>query len=117
MSIDQCLFTKYHNGNLCAILCLYVDDILFTGKDKEIKYISNKLKEKYKISKDTEVNKIIGINIFKTEEGYKINQQDYIEKLIKNYKINKTKPINNPCRKITLKERENSTPVNVILYQ
>jgi len=28
LSIDQCLFTKYHNGNLCAILCLYVDDYL-----------------------------------------------------------------------------------------
>ena len=31
--------------------------------------------------------------------------------------MNKTKPINNPCRKITLEERENSTPVNVTDYK
>jgi len=31
--------------------------------------------------------------------------------------MNKTKPINIPCRKITLEERENSTPVNVTDYK
>jgi len=34
------------------------------GKIKKLKYINNKLKEKYKILKEIEAKKIIGINIF-----------------------------------------------------
>jgi len=44
---------------------------------------SSKIQNKYKISKYENTNKIIGINIIKTTEGYKINQIDCIEKLIK----------------------------------
>ena len=42
---DKCLFGKYNKQNkLVALLTLYVDDILITGEDNEIKYIINKLK-------------------------------------------------------------------------
>jgi len=44
---------------------------------------SSKIQNKYKISKYENTNKIIGINIIKSTEGYKINQIDCIEKLIK----------------------------------
>jgi len=64
-------------------------------------------KNKYTISKDSDANKIIGINIYKTKDGYKINQEDYINKIIKNYNINKTKIINYPYRKISKNERIN----------
>jgi len=52
-------------------------------KDNEINYVINKLKGKYKISKESNTNKIIGINIYKTINGYKINQIDFINRIIK----------------------------------
>ena len=104
---DKCIFTKYKNNKLLLILSLYVDDILLTGTDEEIKYVSNKLHNKYQISKYTNANKIIGINILKTDQGYKINQIDYIEKLIKKYNMKKIKLIKYPSRKIPKDEREN----------
>jgi len=115
---DYCLFGKYNKNNkLISLLTLYVDDILITGYDKEINYTCDFIKNKYKISKDTEANKIIGINIYKTKNGYKINQIDYINKIINKYNMNKTKEIKTPCRKISLKEQENSSPVNVKEYK
>jgi hypothetical protein len=40
----------------------------------------NKIINKYKISKKSDVYKIIGINIYKRKEEYKSNQVDYINK-------------------------------------
>jgi len=51
--------------------------------------------------------------MFKTKDGYKINQIDYINKIIKRYCMNKTKQIKTPYRKITDFERKNSNPKNV----
>jgi len=99
------------------LLTLYVDDILITGEDKEINFTFDKLKNKYTISKDSDANKIIGINIYKTKDGYKINQEDYINKIIKYYNMNKTKIINCPCRKISKNERINEKPVDVGKYK
>jgi len=70
------------NNKLTCLQTLYADDILITGIKNETKYTVNKLKDKYKISKDSNATKIIGINIYKTADGYKINQTDYINKLI-----------------------------------
>ena len=64
---DKCLFGKFNKNNiLTCLLTLYVDDILITEIKNEINYTVNKLKDKYKISKDSNAIKIIGINIYKT---------------------------------------------------
>jgi len=43
---------------------------------------------------------IIGISIYKTSDGYKINQIDYINKIIeKKNNMKKTNQIKTPCRK------------------
>ena len=53
---------KYNKNNkLTCLLTLYVDDILITEIKNEINYTVNKLKDKYKISKDSNAIKIIGI--------------------------------------------------------
>jgi len=76
-------------------LRLTVTIIIITGIKDEINYTVNKLKDKYKISKDSNATKVIGINIYKTSDGYKINQRDYINKIIEKYNMKKTKQIKN----------------------
>ena len=71
-------------NKLIGLLTLYIDDILITDEDYEIKNIIKKLKSKYTTSKESDVRKIIEINIYKTKDGYKINQEDYINKIINN---------------------------------
>ena len=60
---------------------------------------------------------MIGINIYKTKDGYKINQIDYINKIIKKYKMNKKKSVKTTFRNVTDFERENSYLVNVAEYK
>jgi len=115
---DKCLFGMYNKKNkLIALLTLYVDDILITGEDNIVKFIIEKLKNKYTISKESNINKIIGINVYKTKDGYKINQKDYIDKVIKKYNMNKTKTMKYPCRKISENDRKNSKPIDINKYK
>jgi len=86
----KCLFGKYKNNKLYILLTLYVDEILIVGENKEITKVVTKIKHKYKASTDKTANKITGINIIKTNTGLKINQKDYIEKMLTNYNINNT---------------------------
>jgi len=55
------------NNKLTCLLTLYVDDILIKGIKNEINYTVNKLKDKYKISEDSNATKIMRINIYKTK--------------------------------------------------
>jgi len=84
------LFGKYKNNKLCLLLTLYVDDILIVEEKKEITKVVTKIKHKYKVTTDKTANKNIGINIVKINKenkGYKINQKNYIEKMLTNYNI------------------------------
>jgi len=81
------------------------------------KYDINKLKGKYKISKESKANKVIGINSYKNNEECKINQIDLINKNIEKYGMNKTKQIKTPCIKISEFERENSDLINSSEYK
>ena len=90
-----------------GLLTLYVDDFLITGEDYKIKNIIKKLKKnKYTISRKSNTRKIIGINIYKKKDGNKTNQEDYINKIINNYKMNKIKILKYPWRKISNNERK-----------
>jgi len=112
--IDKCPFGKYNiNYRLTCLQTLYVDDILITGIKNEINYTINKLKEKYKISIDSDVTKLIGIIIYKIKNSYKINQIDYINKIIEKYNMNKAKQLKAQCKKITEYERSNSDLINI----
>jgi len=55
--------------------------------------------------------------MYKTKDGYKINQIDYINKIIKKYKMNKTKSVKKPSRNVIDFDRENSNLVNVGEYK
>jgi len=115
---DKCLFGKYNKNNkLTCLLTLYVDDILITGIKNEINYTVSKLKDKYKISKDSNATKIIGINIYRTSDGYKINQIDYINKIIEKYNMKKSKQIKTPYKIIREYERNNSNLIDSKEYK
>ncbi|KAG4098964.1 hypothetical protein H8356DRAFT_1327088 [Neocallimastix lanati (nom. inval.)] len=62
------------------------------------------------------VNKIIGININKTNKVYKINQKDCIEKMLINYNINNTRIAKTPpCINEKLEDRIDRIPIICII--
>ncbi|KAH9669846.1 hypothetical protein KPL70_021959 [Citrus sinensis] len=79
------------------IVCLYVDDLIFTGSDPS-------LFEEFKrvMIKEFEMTDIglmayyLGIEVKQKEEGIFISQESYAKEILKKFKMNDCKPISTP---------------------
>jgi len=91
------MFYKNKDLKVVCIIGIYVDDMLIAGTDKEIKSFINKIKNKYKISKYGPAKYILGINIEKHNSSYYIHQENFIDNLLINFKINNLRKTNTPC--------------------
>ena len=95
-----------------CIVALYVDDMLITGSDNEINSTVELIKNKFKISKCSPVNHILGITVEPTEYGYNILQKKYINDILKRFKINENQKSSTPCVGENIKE-----PFDSNIYQ
>ncbi|KAG4106202.1 hypothetical protein H8356DRAFT_1323563 [Neocallimastix lanati (nom. inval.)] len=78
-------------NNINMLISKNYEEAMNSENNKEITKIISKDKNiNTKVSTDKTANIIIGINIIKANKGYKINQKDYIGKML-NSNINNTK--------------------------
>lgn len=92
------VFNYYKTENdLHTIICLYVDDLLIFGSNL---YIVNTVKSLLCASFDMkdlgEANLILIIKVTKTETGFTLDQFHYIEKILKKYGFDMSKPAFTP---------------------
>ena len=114
---EQCLFSKSNSQKeTTCIVALYVDDMLITGLDSEINSTVELIKNKFKISKCSPVNHILGITVEPTEYGYNISQKKYINDILKRFKINENQKSSTPCVGENIKEINNE-PFDNSIYQ
>ena len=79
---DKCVYVK-QTQNCCAILCLYVDDMLITGNDGEtVKKIKCLLASKFEMKDMGVADVILGVKIHKTSGGLALSQSHYIETIL-----------------------------------
>ena len=95
-SVDPCL---YFNKDIEIFMILYVDDILLIGPNtSNIDQIKAKLSEKYKMKDLGPVRKFLNMDIGRIESRKLlwINQEDYIEKILRKYSMENCNPVNIP---------------------
>ena len=81
------------------ILLSYVNDIILTGNDKpRLEELKNKLKETFKMTDLGEPKKFLGIKIERNREKGEltISQQQYIESMLKRFKMDECNPQSTP---------------------
>ncbi|KAH9715667.1 hypothetical protein KPL71_021147 [Citrus sinensis] len=97
---EHALYVKEKAGDI-LIVCLYVDDLIFTGSDPS-------LFEEFKrvIIREFEMTDIglmayyLGIEVKQKEENIFTSQESYAKEILKKFKMNDCKPISTPveCR-------------------
>jgi len=86
LTTEPCIFVKKkkkkEEGKAVCITDIYVDDILITGIKYHINKTIKKIKKNFKVSKLSEADYILGINIEKEYSNYLISQTQLIKDLL-----------------------------------
>ncbi|KAM1744384.1 hypothetical protein ACFX11_011278 [Malus domestica] len=93
---EYALYVKVKDGDI-LIVCLYVDDLIFTGSNPS-------MFEEFKrvMTKEFEMTDIglmayyLGIEVKQNEEGIFISQESYTKEILKKFKMDDCKPISTP---------------------
>jgi len=96
LSSEPCIFKKVINNKLVGLIGLYVDDMMITGNNREIRNIISKLKKRFKISNCEPLRYILGIKIEKVHNNYIISQTHTINTLLEKYNITNIKNQSTP---------------------
>jgi hypothetical protein len=99
--LDHCVYI-YNDNDKLTILSLYVDDILLTGNcSKMIQRTKNFLGAKFEMKDMGDVTYVLGIKISRNRalKLLYLDQEKYIENILKRFKMDKCKPLNTPISK------------------
>ena len=98
--------------------CIYVDDILITGKSNLVNQCIEQLQSSFKCN-SVETSLLLGMQIEKSTEHLKIHQQRYIIEILERFGMENCNPVNTPIEvSSTLKKAtDDETLCDQKLYQ
>ena len=75
---------------------IYVDDIIFGGKDTLCKYFADKMKHEFEFSMFGEINFFVGLQVYQLKHGIFVTQSKYITEILKTFGLDESKPVSTP---------------------
>ena len=78
-------------------LTVYVDDVALFGDKDLIKWCINKVSQKYTITDQGELRDILGVQIHRNETKILLNQERFINEILKNFSMETCNPKKIPC--------------------
>ena len=103
--VDHCLYSlkvpKISNGKATGFsvvhLTVYVDDVALFGDADLIKWTIAKVSQTYAITDQGELRDILGVQIHRNGTSILINQERFIEKILKTFSMDSCNPTKLPC--------------------
>lgn len=97
LTSEPCVYHKSENQSMIFI-ALYVDDLIiftspnFQGKDK----IKESLRQEFEITDLGPAQHILGMKLSRKDSGFSLDQSNYIQKLLKRFRMEDCKPAGTP---------------------
>ena len=94
---DSCLFVRHVNDCVNAVVCVWVDDIIYCGKDDDlVDWFEKEVKTKFRVSECCMLSWFLGMNVTVNETSITVNQEKYIENLLKKFGMSDCKALSTP---------------------
>ena len=90
--IEPCLYTLKDK----LYIVVYVDDLLFTGKQAEVERFKNFVSTAYKVKLQGAASHFCGITLFRDDTAIRICQSSYIDKMLERFGMTECKPVKTP---------------------
>ena len=94
---EHTLFIKVGGGGKILIVCLYVDDLIYTGNDEcmFIKFKESMMNE-FEMTDLGKMRYFLGIEVLQQVDGIFICQKRYAQEVLKRFKMENCNPVHNP---------------------
>ncbi|MCH83764.1 copia-type polyprotein, partial [Trifolium medium] len=118
-SVEYGIYVKNVESGNVVIICLYVDDLLITGRKAcEIEKLKCMLKSEFEMTDLGNLSFFLGMEFVKIQGGIVMHQQKYISELLDRFEITDCKPISNPSEtSLNLDECSDEEKVNSTLFK
>ncbi|KAG6404541.1 hypothetical protein SASPL_136790 [Salvia splendens] len=115
---EHALYVK-SKGNDVLIVCLYVDDLIFTGNNlsmfEEFKKV---MTDEFEMTDIGLMAYYLGVEVKQLEDGVFITQEHYAKEILKKFKMEDCKPINTPVEcGVKLSKNDKGEKVDPTLYK
>jgi len=95
---EHTLFIRTVDGGKILIVCLYVDDLIFTGNDPMLfEQLKNSMMTEFDMTDLGRMRFFLGIEVLQRTDGIFISQRKYAQKLLERFKMNQCNSIHNPA--------------------
>lgn len=112
-----CIYVK-GEGSSWVGLALYVDDLLISSTEtKELYNVKNKLKTIFQMKDLQHVESFLGLNVERTENDYKVNQEGYIKETLSMFDMSDCNAAKVPLPPSWDLVNNVGEPVDITLYQ
>jgi hypothetical protein len=93
---DPCLFMRSEGNKTKTIIAIYVDDCFILGKGKIIETIKNMFHDEFKMKDNGHLSGFLGVKVERTKEYLTIDQEFYIDNMLKRFNMFECKTVNTP---------------------
>ncbi|VVA35907.1 PREDICTED: Retrovirus-related Pol poly from transposon, partial [Prunus dulcis] len=116
---EHTLYTKKNSQGEILIVCLYVDDLIFTGSNAQMcdnfKMI---MSQRFEMTDLGLLHFFLGIEVKQNENGIYISQKKYAKELLKRFRLVNAKSIATPMEVgVKIGKNDGSTMVNQTLFR
>ena len=111
------MYIKSEEGKDILVFEIFVDDIVFGGKEVLCKSFANKMKHEFEMSMFGEIKFFVGLQVHQLKHGIFVTQTKYIKEILKKFRLEDFKPVSMPMAiGHRLSKSDESTEVNQTMY-
>lgn len=109
---EPCIFIKRDNDST-TIIALYVDDFfIFSDSKHETNFLKEQLALKFKIKDLGQMKQCLGMRIRKDKDELLLDQQKYIDQILRCFNMDQCKPASTPLDKSIIFDQASSVKCN-----
>ncbi|XP_020266632.1 uncharacterized protein LOC109842134 [Asparagus officinalis] len=94
---EHAIYMKRNHRGEFLIICLYVDDLLYTGSSTEmLAEFKAAMFNEFEMTDNGLMSYFLGIEVKQQQEGIFISQKKYMKEILEKFKMNECNPVNTP---------------------
>jgi len=114
---EPCLYVKFQDDKIELLILLYVDDILYSGKESSVISFERLIKQKYTVKQKSQATQFIGIGLNQQGSSLLVNHMKHISEAADKFEVMTMRRFHTPIDEATLEVGESPFLTDIRMYR